>query len=143
MSPENEHRANITRRELFGRAATGIGVPALAALLNRDAAAGTSATSGSGGLPGLPHFAGTAKRVIYLYMNGAPTHVDLFDYKPGLVKQHGNPVPENYLTGKRFSTMTGDPTGKLLLAPVEPFAQHGISGATVSSFMPHTAEVAD
>ena len=143
MSPDNEQRAHITRRELFGRAATGIGVPALATLLNRDAAAALPGASANLGLPGLPHFIGTAKRVIYLYMNGAPTHVDLFDYKPQLVRQHGNPVPENYLAGKRFSTMTGDPTGKLLLAPVEPFARHGNSGATVSSFLPYTAEIAD
>ena len=50
--------------------------------------------------------------MIYLCQNGAPTHVDLFDYKPEIVAQHGKPVPEDYFKGKRFSTMTGDPTGK-------------------------------
>src|SRR5947209_1591843 len=88
--------------------------------------------SGSGlGLPGLPHFAPRAKHVIYLFQNGAPTHVDLFDYKPALKERHGQPVPESSFAGKRFSTMTGNPKGKRLLAPVEPFRQHGESGAWV------------
>ena len=95
------------------------------------------------GLPDLPHFAPRAKRVIYLFMNGAPTHVDLFDYKPALQKLHGRPIPEDYVSGKRFSTMTGDPKGKLVLAPVEPFRQHGQSGAWVSDFMPYTGGIAD
>jgi hypothetical protein len=81
--------------------------------------------------------------VIYLFMNGAPTHVDLFDWKPKLREMHGKPVPQEYLGTKRFSTMTGDPKGKLLLAPVEPFQQHGRSGAWVSALMPCTASVAD
>ena len=63
--------------------------------------------------------------MIYLCQNGAPTHVDLFDYKPEIVAQHGKPVPEDYFKGKRFSTMTGDPTGKVMLQPVEPFKQRG------------------
>ena len=76
-------------------------------------------------------------------MNGAPTHVDLFDYKPDLKKLHGQPIPEEYVRGKRFSTMTGNPKGKLVLAPVEPFERHGKSGAWVSNFMPYTAGIAD
>jgi hypothetical protein len=95
------------------------------------------------GLSGLPHFAPKAKRVIYLFQNGAPTHVDLFDYKPKIKEMHGKPVPEEYVGGKRFSTMTGSASGKLMLAPVEPFAQHGKCGAWVSNFLPHTARVVD
>lgn len=136
--------ADITRRQLFGRTATGIGIPALASLLGRDLyGAPTAAPASPIGLPGLPHFAAKAKRVIYLYMNGAPTHCDLFDHKQALIERHGEPVPKEFFEGKRFSTMTGDPTGKVLLAPVEPFAKHGQSGATVSEFMPFTASVAD
>src|SRR5204863_6635704 len=67
----------------------------------------------------------------------------LFDWKPRLQEMHGKPVPQEYLGTKRFSTMTGDPKGKLLLAPIEPFRQHGRSGAWVSGLMPHTARVAD
>ena len=141
------HQASLTRRHFFGRGATGVGVAALASLLQPASAAerrGPAAPpSRFGGLPDLPHFAPKAKRVIYLFQNGAPTHVDLFDYKPKLQELHGKPVPEDYVAGKRFSTMTGSPTGKLMLAPVEPFKQHGRSGAWVSALMPHTAQVAD
>ena len=137
MNPLTEHRALVTRRQFFGRSAIGIGTAALASLLGED----LSATRGR--RPGLPHFAPRAKRVIYLFMNGAPTHVDLFDYKADLKRLHGRPIPEEYVRGKRFSTMTGDPKGKLVLAAVEPFKQYGRSGAWVSDFMPHTAGIVD
>ncbi len=126
----------MNRREFLGQGALGLGGAALGTLLARDAEA-------VGGLPGLPHFAPKAKRIIYLFMNGAPTHVDLFDWKPALKAGHGKPVPQDYLGTKRFSTMTGDPKGKLLLAPVEPFRQWGKSGSWVSDLMPHTGSVAD
>ena len=121
MQPLVENRLHATRREFFGRAACGAGTAALAWLLNRDGLAagnGGSAEAGAprqGGLPGLPHFPPRAKHVIYLFQNGAPTHVDLFDCKPNLKQMHGKPVPEAYIGGKRFSTMTGNPQGKLLL----------------------------
>ncbi len=137
MNPIDERKLLFTRRELLGRSALGLGGAALATLLGRDLQAGESDRRP------IAHFAPKAKRVIYLFMNGAPTHVDLFDWKPKLQEMHGKPVPQEYLGTKRFSTMTGDPKGKLLLAPVEPFAQHGESGATVSRLMPHTAKVAD
>ncbi len=136
MDPVTHHHANETRRQFFGRSATGIGTAALASLLNQDAEGGI-------GKPNLPHFIPKANRVIYLFMNGAPTHVDLFDYKPKLKELHGKPVPQEYVGGKRFSTMTGNPKGKLMLSPVEPFHQRGESGAWVSDLMPHTARVAD
>src|SRR5947209_5335448 len=140
MHPITDHHRSLTRRQLFGRAATGVGTAALAWLLGRD---GLAAETPSKALPGLPHFAPKAKRVIYLFQNGAPTHVDLFDYKPKLKELHGQPVPESYIGGKRFSTMTGSASGKLMLAPVEPFAQHGKCGAWVSNFLPHTAKIVD
>jgi hypothetical protein len=135
MHPQREHERHVTRREFFGRAACGLGTAALVTLLpGRVEAAGR---------PGLPHFPARAKHVIYLFQNGAPTHVDLFDYKPELQRRHGQPVPEAYLAGRRFSTMTGNPQGKLLLAPVEPFRRRGRSGAWVSDFLPYTAAIAD
>jgi hypothetical protein len=135
MDPQREAERHITRRELFGRAACGLGTAALATLLNGKASANAQA--------GLPHFAPRAKRVIYLFQNGAPTHVDLFDFKPALQKYHGVPVPDSYFAGRRFSTMTGNPQGKLLLAPVEPFRRRGRCGAWVSDFMPYTGAIAD
>jgi hypothetical protein len=148
MDPLVENRLHVTRREFFGRTACGAGTAALAWLLGRDG----RADGGGGpaddprrgrGLPGLPHFPPRAKHVIYLFQNGAPTHADLFDYKPSLERMHGQPVPESSFAGKRFSTMTGNPQGKRLLAPVEPFKRHGQSGAWVSAFLPHTAGVVD
>ena len=150
MNPLFQRRLHLTRREFFGRAACGLGTAALASLLGRDGLAGEPVTPGiaSGGkrlerLPNLPHFAPKAKRVIYLFQNGAPTHVELFDYKPKLQQMHGQPIPEEYLGTKRFSTMTGNPKGKLILGPVEPFHQRGQSGAWVSELLPHIASVAD
>src|SRR5687768_4383344 len=88
MHPKIEQQRHLTRREFFGRSACGLGTAALALLLKRD---GFAATPNSaiqrpriGGLPQLPHYAPKAKRVIYLFQNGAPTHVDLFDHKPKL-----------------------------------------------------------
>jgi hypothetical protein len=147
MNPLLENRRHITRREFFGRSACGLGTAALATLLGRDGfSAGAGAlpsTKTFGGLPGLPHIAPKAKRVIYLFMNGAPTHVELFDFKPKLKEMHGKPVPETYFAGKRFSTMTGNPKGKVALAPIEPFEQRGQSGAWVSNLLPHIAGIAD
>ena len=146
MNPLLENQRHLTRRQFFGKAATGIGVAALASLLNKDLFGGQTNPNlhRFGGLPGLPHFAPKAKRVIYLFMNGGPTHVDMFDWKPKLAGMHGQPIPQEYLGDKRFSTMSGDvKKGKLLLAPLETFKQHGKSGAWVSSLMPHTAGVVD
>src|SRR5438445_69053 len=141
MNPLINNRLHITRRALFGRTAVGIGGAALASLLGNDMAVASPAGLKAQGLAGLATFAPKAKRVIYLFQNGAPSHVDLFDYKPKIKEMHGKPVPEEYVKGKRFSTMTGSPSGKLMLAPVEPFAQHGESGAWVSNFLPHTAKI--
>jgi len=127
----------VNRRYFFGKMATGIGGAALGSLL------GGNSLQAAGGLPGLPHQAAKAKRVIYLFQNGAPTHVDTFDYKPRLQELHGKPIPNEYFAGKRFSTMTGDPTGKVALQPIEPFQQHGQSGAWVSALFPHVASIAD
>src|SRR4051794_14159207 len=103
MNPLDESRRHLTRRALFGRAAVGLGSAALASLLGKDlvaapgapgpAGAGSDDNGRVGGLPGLPHFAPRAKRVIYLFQNGAPSHVDLFDYKPKLKEWHGREIP--------------------------------------------------
>lgn len=144
MNPVEQNNLHLNRRHFFGRGATGIGTAALASLLHKDGlTAETESPARFGGLPALPHFAPKAKRVIYLFQNGAPTHVDLFDWKPSLKQMHKEPVPNSYIDGRRFSTMTGDAGGKLLLAPVEPFAQHGESGAWISELMPYTAQISD
>ena len=125
MDPITERQLLVNRRYFFGRSATGIGMAALATMLGEDA-------FGEEIPAPLTQVAPKAKRVIYLFQNGAPSHVELFDHKPELAKRHGQAVPESLLAGKRFSTMTGDASGKKLLAPLEPFHAHGNSGATVS-----------
>ncbi len=142
MNPIHECQLHNTRREFLGKSTLGLGTAALAYLLNKDGYAADERKR-VGGLPELPHFAPKAKRVIYLFQNGAPTHCDLFDWKPKLKELHGTPIPQSYIGDKRFSTMTGDAKGKLCLAPIEPFKQHGQSGAWVSALMPHTAAIAD
>ena len=141
MSPESKIQ-HLNRRTFLGQSSTGLGAAALTWLFQRDGLASATKTE-TGGLPDLPHFAPRAKNIIYLFQNGAPTHVDLFDYKPELAKRNGEPVPDEFVAGKRFSTMTGKPQGKLLLGAVEPFRQRGESGAWVSDFLPHTASIAD
>jgi hypothetical protein len=136
MDPFTERQLLVNRRYFFGRSATGIGMAALATLLGKDAFGEEIPTP-------LTQIAPKAKRVIYLFQNGAPSHVELFDHKPELAKRHGQAVPDSLLAGKRFSTMTGNASGKKLLAPLEPFHARGNSGATVSELMPHTAGIAD
>jgi len=137
MNPLTDNRRHITRRALLGRTATGIGTAALAYLFNAEALASLSASNG------LPHFPPKAKRVIYLFQNGAPSHVDLFDYKPKLKEWHGKEIPAEIRMGARLSTMTSGQKAKPVLAEITKFAQHGKSGAWVSDFLPHTASIAD
>jgi hypothetical protein len=145
MNPLVEHHLGITRRTLLESSAYGLGGAALSWMLQRDGLAAESPAAGPvpAGLPSLPHLAPKAKRMIYLFQNGGPSHVELFDYKPKLRELHGQPIPEEYLQGRRFSSMTGNAAGKRVLGPVEPFRQHGKSGAWVSDFMPYTASIAD
>ncbi len=88
----------------------------------------------------LPHFAPKAKSVIFLHMAGAPSQLELFDYKPALAKLHGQPCPESLIAGKKFAFIRGTPT---MLGPQANFQQRGQSGAWVSDLLPHFAEVAD
>jgi hypothetical protein len=142
MNPFHETPLLLTRRHFFGRASTGIGLAALASLLN-DHHAAAEATSVIGGLPNLPHFPARAKRVIYLFQSGAPSQMDLFDYKPRLQDLRGTELPDSIRRGQRLTGMTSTQAS----FPVAPsrfrFARHGHSGAWVSELMPHTAGVAD
>ena len=147
MNPLIEHHVGITRRTLLESSAYGLGGAALAWMLQRDGLAATPSAPQSGaasaGLPGLPHHAPKAKRVIYLFQNGGPSHVELFDYKPKLRELHGKVLPDEYVSGRRFSSMTGNASGKLVLGNIEPFQQRGKSGAWVSDLMPYTGAMAD
>jgi hypothetical protein len=147
MNPLEDNRRHITRRSLLGRTASGIGIAALAELLGNDAFGSTSVPIATpaprGGLPGLPHFPAKVKRVIYMFQNGAPSHVDLFDYKPKLKEWHGKEIPAEIQKGQRLSSMTGGQKAKPVLSAITNFAQHGQSGAWVADFLPQTASMVD
>lgn len=143
MLPSPEPQLQLTRRQLFSKGALGLGTAALAALFGRAAPAVGLTPARIGGLDGVPHFRPRARRVIYLFQNGAPSHVDLFDWKPGLEKLRGSPLPDSVRMGQRLSTMTEGQKEKQLLPSIAPFRQHGSSGAWISDFLPHTARIAD
>ncbi|MGI8603414.1 MAG: DUF1501 domain-containing protein [Verrucomicrobiales bacterium] len=141
-----DRAALLTRRQFFGRGAKGIGAVALASLLDRDAFSATSRATeagASGGFPGLPHWFPRVKRVIYLLQNGAPSHVDLFDHKPGLARLHGTPLPDSVRNNQRLSTMTAGQGQYFVQTNIAPFKKCGQSGATVSDLLPHTQGIAD
>src|SRR6266700_3460725 len=92
----------LTRRYFFGKAGAGLGIAALSGLLHDD----LHAAADEPGLPGLPHFAPTAKRVIYLFQSGAPSQMDLFDYKERLYDVRGSELPDSIRQGQRLTGMT-------------------------------------
>ena len=136
--PIQQHRQLQTRRQFFGRTASGIGVAALASLLNSQLLGDDEVGTGA-----LPHFAPTAKRVIFLCQSGAPSQIDLFDNKPGLAKLHGKETPADVRMNQRLTTMTSDQPSLPVAASPFKFARHGESGAELSELLPHTARVAD
>jgi hypothetical protein len=125
----------LTRRYFFGKAAAGLGTAALASLLQAD--------ESSGAMPGIPHFPPTAKRVIYLFQSGAPSQMDLFDYKPRLRDLAKTELPDSIRGGQRLTGMTSGQTSFPVAPSIFPFQQYGNSGAWVSSLMPNLAKVAD
>jgi hypothetical protein len=132
-----------TRRHFFGRAATGIGTAALASLLNSDLVASPARTAGlQGALPSL-HFAPRARRVIYLFQSGGPSHIDLFDYHPRLRDLHGTELPGSVRMGQRITGMTSGQTSFPCVAPMLKFSQHGQSGKWFSELLPYTGTIAD
>jgi hypothetical protein len=126
-----------SRREFLTNAGCGAGLLALTALLadeNRCWGAGRTALS-----PSEPHFSPRAKRVIWLFMHGGPSHVDLFDPKPDLIKYAGQPLPTSFGEVMTRREVAKNP----LLGPIKPFRPHGQSGLEISDFLPHLAECAD
>jgi hypothetical protein len=139
MIPRALVQRSITRRQLFAESAAGVGLAALASLFGREGWAAAPA----GGIAGLPHFPPKVKRVVYLLMSGAPSQVDLFEYKPLLEKRRGEELPESVHMGQRLTTMTSGQARKALLPPIAPVRPRGASGAWVSDYLPHTAAIAD
>src|SRR5229473_7629326 len=144
MGPLDQTGLLLTRRHFFGRGAAGIGVAALAGLLGDSLQAETTENAKlHGGLPGLPHFAPKAKRVIYLFQSGGPSQMELFDYKPRLEEFQGQDLPESVRMGQRLTGMSATQSSFPVVPSKFKFQQHGNSGAWVSELLPHTAKVAD
>ena len=120
----------------------GLGSLALASLLDERRALAAPAKLTNPLFPRPGHFAGRAKRVIYLFMAGAPSQLELFDYKPKLIELNGQPIPTSFTEGKRFAFM-GSSHGNKLLGTRRKFQQHGRSGAWVSEMFPHLGGVVD
>ena len=134
----NDDLKQITRRHFFKQTGFGIGAIALASLLDENLFAGQSTANPFA--PRKPHFAAKAKSIIYLFMAGAPSQLDLFDYKPDLNRYDGQNIPDEFVKGERFAFIKGTP--KLLGSPYA-FKRHGGSGSEISELLPHTATVAD
>ena len=130
LNSSKAHRLAHTRRHFFGRGVTGLGAAALSSLLGQPAHAGT-------------HFAPRAKRVIYLFMHGGPSQLDLFDHKPGLRAYHGQELPESVRQGQRLTGMTSGQKSFPVVSSMFSFARHGHSGTWVSDALPKLASVVD
>src|SRR5438105_4479480 len=149
MNPKFENLQSLakiqhtTRRHFFQQTTAGIGAIALSSLLSRDLFAGAKVAAPAPAnplAPHAPHFPGKAKRVIYLHLTGSPPHLDLWDYKPELVKRDGQDCPDAFLKGKRFAFTSGTPK---LLGTRREFKQYGKNGVWMSDAIPHLHEVAD
>ena len=139
---ENEQLI-MTRRQLFGRTSKGIGVMALASLLNPELFAAEARDPKTGGLAGLPHFAPKAKRVIFLHQSGAPSQIDLFDYKPKLAELAGTELPDSVRKGQRITGMTSGQNSLPVAPSMFKFQRAGENGTWISELLPHTAKVVD
>jgi len=148
MHPLLEYHAQQTRRQFFAGSGIRLGGLALAWLAAKSGVASSpSATSAASRvhppLPGFPHFAPKARSIIYLHMNGGPTQLDLWDYKPGLSEYFDKDLPPSVQGGQRITTMTSG-QARFPVAPSRfKFSQHGKSGTWVSEVLPHTAKIVD
>jgi len=142
------NQQRVTRRQLFGSAAQGIGGIALASLLaehpaGATAAAGAVPAAPNRGLPELPHFVPKAKRMVCLWQGGGPSHVDLFDPKPMLVKMASQDIPESVRGTTRLSTMTANFKKWPITPAIKPFQRRGKCGTEFSEMLPHIGSLAD
>jgi hypothetical protein len=135
-----EHHLHFNRRRFLSRMAMGIGGMALGSLLIPDL---FKTGEEDGLMAGLPHFAPKAKRIIYLFQNGAPSQLDLFDYKPMLNKMQGEDLPASIRNGQRLTGMTADQAKFPLAGTMFQFGQYGQARAWLSELLPYTAKVTD
>jgi len=141
MNLEQHRLRLLTRRHFFGQCRIGLGALALASLLVEGKLPGAEPGEALNPLaPKPPHFPGKVRSVIFLFMAGGPSQIDMFDPKPRLQQLDGQPIPESYIKDKRFAFIRGTPK---LLGSKRKFARHGQSGAEIVDVMPQLASVAD
>ena len=136
-----EHSLNLNRRKFLSKLSLGLGSVALGSLLIPDLFSGKSEEDMM--VTGLPQFAPKAKRIIYLFQNGAPSQLDLFDYKPKLQEMFGQDLPASIRQGQRLTGMTADQKKFPLAGSAFKFNQYGEAGAWISELLPHTSKVVD
>ncbi|MDA0194973.1 MAG: DUF1501 domain-containing protein [Bacteroidetes bacterium] len=134
-------KSDYSRRDFLTRTSLGLGALTLGSLI--DPYSLLASSPGTGGVLGNPHFTPKVKRVIYLFQSGAPSQLDLFDYKPLLAKMNGEELPESVRNGQRLTGMTSGQTSLPLAGSIFKFKQHGQNGAWMSELMPHTAKITD
>lgn len=144
----HHHNKNYTRRDFLTKTSLGLGALSMASMLDPMGLFANenklvSAPGMGGGLKGIPHFPPRVKRVIYLFQSGAPSQLDLFDYKPLLNKMNGQDLPESVRAGQRLTGMTSGQASFPLAGTLFNFKQHGESGAWMSDLMPHTSKIVD
>src|SRR3970040_1731060 len=136
-----ENRRNVNRRHFLGKVSLGLGSVALGSLLIPSLFKGGEEDISS--IVGMPHFAPKAKRVIYLFQNGAPSQLESFDYKPLLNKMRGEELPASIRMGQRLTGMTSGQDVFPLVGSYFEFNQHGESGTWVSELFPNMARIVD
>jgi hypothetical protein len=138
---EDQHRINETRRHFLKNCTTGLGAMWLSSMVGKGSSPSSIIHDANNPLNALsPHMAAKAKRVIFLHMAGAPSQLELFDYKPELQKLDGKDCPASFLEGQRFAFIQGVPK---LMGSQYPFKQYGKSGAWVSDRLPEFSKVVD
>lgn len=147
MNLRKEYELAMTRRQFFGRTSSGIGAAALASLLNPALFAAPSDPGAinpeTGGLGSLPHFAPRANRVIFLHQSGAPSQIDLFDYKPKLADLMGTELPASVRMGQRITGMTSGQDSLPVAPSLFKFRRHGQSGTLISDLLSHHGKIVD
>ncbi|MFT7642146.1 MAG: hypothetical protein ACI9G1_003903, partial [Pirellulaceae bacterium] len=141
MQLSNDTQLQLKRRAFLSSAGIGLGSLALSSLVGKDTSAADSSKSLYPPLPGLPHFAAKAKRVIFLCMAGGPSHLETFDYKPKLEEMHGKPMPASFTEGQPIAQLQGQ---KLKCqGPLTKFKRYGKNGQQISDFLPYHGKMAD
>ncbi len=144
MNPIDEYLSFETRRQFLGKAAKGLGIAALASIVGPGLNGGARQSLGFGpGALGMTHFPGKAKRGIYLFMSGAPSQLDMYDYKPEMQSMFDKDLPDSVRRGQRLTTMTSGQARFPIAPSIFNFERVGNSGAWISELLPYTKKIVD